>query len=183
MEILSDYIFNEQTVLFIGEYDECGFLCTRVFEEEKMFLVHLSPVDLIDRNLLRLGSTFQGAIKSSKFNLGLKSKCPLQLNKSLDIWVFPTKSYKKPNCAWFCLSHIRKTKPLGVQKTKVILSYGHTFTIEMKESSFNQKRQKTRELREIILKNAKGSLYHFSESKIGFQICEDKGKNRYKIKA
>lgn len=181
MDILSDYIISRNTVLLTGEYDQYGFLCTRVIDGEETFLVHLSPVDLIDRNLLRVGSNFHGAMRSSKFNLGSKNLCPLKINEGLDIWVFPTKSYKKPNCVWFFLHHITSTKALGVRKTEVSLSFFHTFTIDMKQSSFNHKRQKAADLRDMVLKNGNVTSRQTAKPKVGFQISEDAGKNRYRI--
>ncbi|MDP4086523.1 MAG: competence protein ComK [Bacillota bacterium] len=182
MEVRSHYIFNKRTVLLTGEYDDDGLRCTRVIEGHQTFLVKLSPVDLINENLLRLGSNFSGAVASSKFILGIKVMCPLQINDAQDMWIFPTKSYKKTDCVWFFLNQIVNTRPLGVRETVVNLEFGHTYTIEMKESSFNNKRRKAEDLRGIMTKNAKGPLNDDLEPKVRFEISRVKGKRKCRIK-
>ncbi|XJZ26995.1 competence protein ComK [Bacillota bacterium Lsc_1132] len=181
VENLKEYIINEKTILLKGEYDPFGNLCTRVFEGDRTFLVDMAPVALINHTLLHQGGDFRGALESSRFLLGPIKMYPIKINAVLDIWLFPTKAYKKDSCAWFALTHIRKTKAIGVRKTEVSLSYGHTFTVEMKQSSFNDKRQKADDLREMMTKNIKNPLSFYVKPKQGFYIFEDsyrlKGKN------
>jgi competence protein ComK len=166
MKISKDYMINEETVLFTGEYDEYGNLCTRIIEGEKTFVLKESPVEQIEKTLLSYGSDFNGALNSSKHILGPIKMHPIKINEKKEIWLFPTKSFKKKNCVWFNLYHIINTEPHGA-KTKVFMSYGHTFMVNMKESAFNHKRQKALQLRESILKNDR-----HVELKRGFQICE-----------
>lgn len=123
------HLINEKTVLLTGEYDKYGNLCTRVIEGEKTFVINESPVKKIDNTLLNYGSSFKGALESSKFILGPIKMPPIKINENKGIWLFPTKSFRRKNCVWFNLDHIIKTKPLGVNKTLVIMNYGHTFII------------------------------------------------------
>ena len=160
------HLINEKTVLFTGEYDGYGNLCTRIIEGEETFVLNESPVEKIKKTLLSYGSDFNGALNSSKHILGPIKMHPIKIDEKQEIWLFPTKSFKKKNCVWFNLYHIINTEPHGA-KTKVFMSYGHTFMINMKESAFNQKRQKALQLRESILKNNR-----HVELKRGFQICE-----------
>ncbi|MFF2447458.1 competence protein ComK [Neobacillus sp. NPDC058068] len=62
------------------------------------------------------------------------------MDASLDIWLFPTKSYKNETCIWFALNHVKGSQQLGLKFTKVFLSYGHTTEIIMRESAFREKR-------------------------------------------
>lgn len=174
MNILADYTINEKTVLLTGEYDPFGNLCTRVIEGEKTFLVKMKPIALIDKTLLQQGCNLKGALESSRFLLGPIKMVPIKVNPTLDIWLFPSKSYKMDNCVWFALSHIQKAKAIGLRKTDVALSFGHHITIEMKESSFAMKRQHAVDLKEIILKNSNHPLTFSIDQKPGFFICEDK---------
>ncbi len=174
MNIQPCYIINEKTILLKGEYDPFGKLCTRVFEDDQTFLVDKAPVGLINHTLLLQGDDFRGALESSRFLLGEMKMYPIKVNETLDIWLFPTRSYKKDNCVWFALSHVRKTKASGVRKTEVSLSYGHTFKVEMKQSSFNNKRQKAEDLREMIRRNSKNPKFFYQKpEQQGFYICED----------
>ncbi|HAQ06384.1 MAG TPA: hypothetical protein DCR24_02190 [Bacillus bacterium] len=182
MRVLGEYKINEKTVLVTGEYDESGRLCTRVIEGEESFLVNMKPLQVINNTLLMNGSNFRGARESSKKILGKSHMCPIKINCNLGIWVFPTKSYINDFCVWFSLMHVKRTKARGVKRTEVVLSYDHTFFIEMKESSFNQKRQKALDLREAILKNSESPLTFYVEPKKGLSIREDEGVNRYRIR-
>lgn len=182
MKILQEYLINEKTVLLTGEYDDFGRLCTRIIEGSDTFLIALKPMQIINNTLQLLGSNFHSVRETSKRILGDVHMCPIKVNCNLGIWLFPTKSHNNDFCVWFSLMHVKKTKPLGVRRTEVFLSYNHTFIIEMKESSFNHKRQKAEDLREAMLKNTQSPLTFYLEPKKGFCICEDEGRNPYKIK-
>lgn len=181
MLILNEYIINERTVCFTGEYDEFGQLCTMVIEGENKFLVKLSPIEVMNQTLLQLGSDFRGARESSKEVLGKMKMYPIKINAELGIWLFPSKSFKDPSCVWFSLMHVERTKAIGVRKTVIQLSYHHTFEINMRKWSFDNKLQNARELRETMLRNTKTPLVFYLEPKEGFRIREDQGVNRYRI--
>lgn len=174
MEIRKDYIINEETILLTGEYNQLGKLCTRVIEGANTFLVEMAPIALMNKTLLRQGCTFQGALKSSRFLLGPMKMYPIKINAKLGIWLFPTKSYKKENCVWLAVTHVKDSKTAGMRKTEVCLSFGHTITIEMKQKSFKKKQQNAEELRKIILKNLNTPLVFYVEPKQGFYIREDR---------
>lgn len=180
---MENYLINQNTVLLTGEYDQLGKLCTRVIEGKESFLVKMKPMDIINNTLLGLGSDFRGCRESSKKILGSTHMCPIKINCRQGIWLFPTKSFNDDYCVWFSLNHVKRTKAKGVRKTKVYLSFGHTFTLDMKESSFNNKRQKAEDLRVEMLKNSRGPLtFYIEERKQGLSIREDEGRNPYRIK-
>jgi competence protein ComK len=182
MKVLKEYIINEETVLLTGEYNENGKLCTRVIQGANTFLVDMRPIDIINETMMGLGSDFKSGRKSSRSLLGDISMCPIKINCNLGIWLFPTKSYNNDFCIWFSLMHVQNTKALGVRRTEVHLSFGHRFVIRMKESSFNQKRKKAEDLRELMIKNSKGPLTFYVESKKGISMTEGEGANRYTMK-
>lgn len=183
MEILRDeYMINEKTVALTGEYDKYGRLLTRVVEGEETFLVKRRPVELINMSLLCLGSDFQAARRSSKRILGTYHMYPIKVNCNLGIWLFPTKSYRNDHCIWFSLMHVKRTRPCGIRKTTVYLSYNHEFEIDMRESSFNNKKQKAEELRDSMMKNAQSPITFYLEPKQGLRVKEKKGENRYTLK-
>lgn len=183
MIILDNYIINEETVLLTGEYDDFGNLWTRVIEGKKTFLVRMSPIQLINKTLLRLGSNFQAARQSSKDLLGEIHMYPIKINATLGIWLFPTKSFNKPDCVWFSLIHIGKTRAVGIRKTEIMLSYGHSFCLGMRENAFNNKRHKAQELRELITRNLRSPLIFYVEPRKGFRIIEGQGRiKKYRIK-
>jgi competence protein ComK len=183
MKIKYDYLINNRTILLYGVLHENGHLYTFVLEEEEAFLVAMAPVKLIDQSLINYGSSFSGALKSSTYLLGKKrKKYPIKIDASLDIWLFPTKSFRKDNCIWFALNHVRDTLPLGQKFTKVLLSNGHTFELGMREFAFREKRRSAENLKDVIAHNAKGSSNYLVEPKKGFMILEKKGEYKCKEK-
>ncbi|WP_312474733.1 competence protein ComK [Neobacillus sp.] len=181
MSLKYDYLINEKTVLFYGIFNENGELFTHVIDEDDEFTVMMSPVQLIDKTLISYGSNFKGALNSSTQLLGENRRMyPIKIDASLDIWLFPTKSYKKETCIWFALNHVKGTQPLGVKFTKIFLSYGHTIEIVMKESAFRDKRLTAEDLKDKITTNTKNFMSFMVESKKGFMIVEEKG--RYKCR-
>ncbi|WP_158587428.1 competence protein ComK [Neobacillus notoginsengisoli] len=173
IEIAEDYLVNEKTVLITGEYDQYGNLFSKVLEGNKIIYVKMPPIQLINLSLVRLGSSFIGARHSSKALLSGIRMHPITVNTSLGIWLFPSKSFGKSNCVWFSLMHVRGTKKNGLKKTIVQLSYGHTYEINMKEASFNQKRKKAEELREIVIKHTKNPLTLYVEREKGIRVVEE----------
>lgn len=181
MSLLNDYRINQETVLLTGEYDENGKLCTRVIEGENTFLVNMKPLEVINKTMLDLGSDFHAGRKSAREILGDIYMCPIKINCNLGIWLFPTKSYNNNFCGWFSLAHVKKTKAIG-RKTEVYLSHNHTFIINMRESHFNQRKQKAKDLRDEMMKNSQGVFTFYVEPRRGLTIREGEGKNRYRIR-
>jgi competence protein ComK len=177
MEVKHNYLINSNTILLYGVLYENGELYTFVLETEKAFLVAMPPVKLIDKSLISYGSSFSGALKSSTQLLGKeRKKYPIKIDASLDIWLFPTKSYKKDNCIWFALNHVSDTLPLGQKFTKVFLSNGHTFELGMREMAFRAKLRTVENLRYMISNNTKNSqLTYVAKPRKGFIIVEKRG--------
>jgi competence protein ComK len=182
VSLLNNYTINQETVLLTGEYNEYGKLCTRVIEGERTFLVDKRPIEVINKTMLGLGSNFHAGRKSAREVLGDINMCPIKINCNLGIWLFPTRSYNDDFCVWFSLAHVKKTKAIGIRKTEVYLSYNHTFVVNMKESRFNERKQKAKDLREEMMNNSQGLLTFCLEPKKGLIICEGEGINRYMIK-
>jgi competence protein ComK len=177
LEIKDNYLINSKTILLYGVLHENGHVYTFVLEEEEAFLVAMPPVKLIDKSLICYGSNFAGALKSSSALLGKeRKKYPIKISESLDIWLFPTKSYRQDNCVWFALNHVKDTQPIGNKFTKVILSNWHMFELMMRETAFRGKLRMAENLRDLITLNTKSPIHFLIEPKKGFMIVEKKGK-------
>jgi competence protein ComK len=181
MIIVSNYRINEKTVYLTGVYDHFANQCSEVMDGEERFIVTVPPLELINNALLNNGSDFKGAMNSSRFILGDIKMPPIQINASLGIYLIPTRSFKWLNCIWFAHSHIIKTTAIGCKRTKAHLSFGHTYDFFMKESAFNQKRQRAQQLKEHITKFGQNSLQFQLDEKKGFNISEDQGHNEYSL--
>lgn len=182
METRNNYLINERTVLLYGVWNEYGELSTFVIDGNDSLLVTMPPIKLIDKSLISYGSNFKGALESAKKLLGdNRQMYPIKIDTFLDIWLFPTKSYKKDNCIWFALNHVRNTKALDINRTKVFLNYGHEIEIIMRESSFRNKRGSASDLRDMIYSNTKKSQNYIATLQEGLIIIEEKGQYKRRI--
>lgn len=161
MKVLWDYTINYRTVLFSGEKDADHYDCTKVIEGERTFLVKMSPLELINKTLLRNGSSLRGALKSSKFILDQMRHLPIKVSTSQGIFLFPVQTEKM---IWFSLNHVVKAVGLGPHETEVTLSYGHSIHLNMEESAFKRKCSSAEDLRKGIIKNSKCPLVFYLEN-------------------
>lgn len=179
MEIREQYLINEKTVLVTGVYNDKGELWARVIEGKNTILVRKTPTKVIDETLLHVGSDFLGARRSSKYLMDPMRMHPISINPQMGILLFPTKNIKSPYCIWFSLIHVKTANPVGLKKTEVVTSYGHTIIIDMKESAFTNRRHKAFLLRETISKNIKCPIYFYVEPKKEYFISKSSTQNHH----
>ncbi|WML48492.1 competence protein ComK [Neobacillus sp. PS3-34] len=74
---INSYIINQRLNLLMGEYDQYGKLCTRVWEVDKSFLVDMPPLEVLDKSLKFINSNLKAATISAKSIVDNKSMCPI----------------------------------------------------------------------------------------------------------
>jgi competence protein ComK len=181
MDVRDNHLINEKTVLVTGEYNDRGELWSRVIEGEATFLVRKAPTAVIEETLLNVGSDFLGARRSSKYLLSPMRMHPISVNPQRGILLFPTKSLKCYSCIWFSLIHVKSTNPVGINRTEVITSFGHTILLDMTERAFISRRQKAYQLQETISKNLQCPLYFYVEPKNGYYISKKPTENKFTL--
>ncbi|WP_043931120.1 competence protein ComK [Bacillus sp. EB01] len=181
MDILSQYIINENTAGFWEEYDEFGNRLTEVFEGEKKLTVDKSPLKIIDFTLMNQGFSLQGAKDGSKHLLGKgKNVHPLTINAQHGIFLIPTKAYGRHDCLWLSLMHVQDMEAINSYTTRVFLSFGHTVVLDMKEYVFIKKLHKARRLRKAVAKSNKSPITFYVQPETGYKIAEEDGGYRVK---
>ncbi|RDU37045.1 hypothetical protein DRW41_10175 [Neobacillus piezotolerans] len=181
MVIWPEYRIYAKTVGFYEEYYEDGRKGTWVLDGKKKLFIAQPPHKIIDSTLVGLGSSLVGAIRGSKLLLGKGCKMlPLTINAQFGIFLLPTKAYGRHDCLWLSLMHIEKTEPLNGDGTRVYMSYGHVFDLEIKHCLFLRKMDKARRLREIVTRNAQQPFTFRLEPKAGLTIVEEEGEYRLK---
>jgi competence protein ComK len=127
-------------------------------EGKHTIFVDQTPIQLLNANLKFMCSNLTGAIDGARAILGKNiSMCPIIINYTQGICIFPTKSPFKDNNIWFNPQHIIKTEPHG-SKTDVYLSNGITIHIGQSQSSFHHKIQKAEQLLRIIQYRGNGTM-------------------------
>lgn len=70
MNIAAYYVINRKTIVLIPDLDVYGNLITRLLEGKSSFLVNMSPITIIEKNILYYGHDYEGAIEAAKLALG-----------------------------------------------------------------------------------------------------------------
>jgi competence protein ComK len=99
----------------------------------------------------------------------------LGIDSEQGIYFFPSKSPKRPDCVWFSLIHVKGAVTFGKNKTKVLLSHGHSIIVDGQLSSFMNKWQRALELRRKIAVYEKCPIKFYLEPK------EDNNQKELKI--
>lgn len=182
MIIADHYYIKKQTVLMIGEYDHYGNLFTRVIEGKKSILVKSSPEQIINRSLLHIyGFNLKGALESSKAILGKMNMYPVMVSARHGICLFSTKSRNHSDCVYFSRIHVKRTESIGLKKTKVHLSYGHSIIIDKSRTAFNNRAERASQLIRIISERSENPLAFYKENQQGYLLIKEREKRNYRI--
>ncbi len=73
---------------------------TRVYEEDKCFVVDENPNSIMESSCSYYGSSLEGRRKGATSLIGVKYKVPVLVEESKNIIFFPTESSKKTSCTW-----------------------------------------------------------------------------------
>ena len=164
MKAKSEFILNEEMILFFPEYDKSAKLLTRVMVKDGTFLVDTDPSDLIDHNLKYYGSSLQGALDGTKMILGEIDMRPIVMNEKLGLYWFPSESPSSRNCIWFALHHIKDYNGIGKKKTLVTFSNESTIVIDSSFTSFDKKVQRAYKLKGRLEGRTSASVSRIEES-------------------
>lgn len=161
---VNNSMIGKETVLFRGEYNQDGLLCTKIKHGSMWRLEKVSPLKLIDESLKKSGSSLRGALEGSKFLLGNKKMRPIVFDPYAGIYLFPSKSPANPDCIWFNILHIINYKPINRYQTEVFLNYGGSIILDMRECNFKRKLNRTFELRRLVSENKRIPITFFIDS-------------------
>lgn len=179
--LLKNYFINENTILLTGIYGHHGHLQTLVIETGKTFRVNNATEQILNKSLNKMGTTLRGAMDYAKANLGNMNMCPIKMNSQMGLYLFPSKSPKRPDCVWFSLIHVKGAMALGKNKTKVLLSHGHSIVVDSTLTSFKSKYHRALKLRKIIAENENCPITFYLEPKNEKKLRETSEKSYDRI--
>lgn len=161
--LLSKYFINVGTSSLMPFYYN-GYKFSRVIEEEEVFFVRQSPVEIVEKTFREIGSDLTGARKAAHSFLKRKYKNPVVLSAAKNITLIPCMTADKQDYVWLIDSHILEIQPHNSIQTKVHLKGGHGVIIDVKVESFLEKRAHASLLHTSFLKNShldrnKNALY------------------------
>lgn len=98
---MNGYEININTLALIGFENK-----TRVYENDKTFIVNKPVSKIIDDSCSFFGSSLSGRQKGTNDLIGVSYKCPIIIEESRNIIFFPTCSPRMLNCSWISLNNI-----------------------------------------------------------------------------
>lgn len=101
---MEEYEINEETLAIIPLKDNK----TKVFENDKVYIVNKSAVKVMDESCEFFGSSLDGRQKGTSKLIGVTHKAPIIVEESKEIIFFPTMSPRIDKCSWISLKNIDK---------------------------------------------------------------------------
>lgn len=173
MEIMENHIIKKETILLAGEHVHQGRRCTRVMEERTSILVGHPPKQTINDSLKYIGSSLQGATESARFLLGIRSLCPIMVNPSLDICLFPLHSRDLEHNIWFNPEHILKAEANNCCSI-IYLSNGLSIEVDLKLRLLNNRIHNANQLRRLTSIYNSGQFHLYREPKQDHLLTKEK---------
>ncbi len=150
-EKMSTYEISEDTlaVIPIDNYR------SKVVEKDKVLIVNMKPMDVIDNSCQFFGSSYHGRHKGTKKLIGVSHKSPIIIEESREIIFFPTNSPRLYDCCWISLKNIEKYKRLN-NTSLVIFNTGYLLDLDISYGSLDNQVLRATRLESVlrIRKNA-----------------------------
>lgn len=140
--VLDHYCINEHTVALLPA-KEIDYQTT-VLEVNHIHRVVQTPLQLIKNACLFNWSTYEGRRQAVMYHTNYRNKVPIPINKSKNIYAFPTHSPINFNCNWFFPNHILQIKKNMKQNNSTIyFSNNRTLTIDVSFHILEKQFQRT----------------------------------------
>jgi competence protein ComK len=126
-----------------------GKLYSRVFEVEMEFGVRMKPINIIDYSCCYYGCSFSGRKKGTRQLIGITHKPPIIMEATTGIFLFPTASPSRPDCAWLSHSHILP-QTSGTSPITISFTNNQQIQLEMSKGSFQNQLFNTAQLKTTL---------------------------------
>ena len=99
---MKNYVISGNT-LAILPFDNGKSL---VYEGKEQFVINTKPNNIIKKNCIYNGSTYDGRLKCTELLTGYSYKAPVLIREDENIIFFPTSSPRLKDCVWISLNNI-----------------------------------------------------------------------------
>ncbi|MFC0274568.1 competence protein ComK [Metabacillus herbersteinensis] len=149
VDVIEKYEANRMTMAVLP-YKYGKNVMAQVLECENEFIVKRRPMEVIDRSCRYYGSSYEGRKDGTRELMGITHKPPIVVDPVSTIFLFPTTSSSRPQCAWLSHIYIQHYTSTDLDDTKVIFTTGKEITLPVSVSSFENQLFRTAQLRTII---------------------------------
>lgn len=155
MKMAEMYIITTETSVIFPYFDECGRLLSMIMEGDQLRIIHCKPIEIIDFNLKRAGSSLKGASEGAGEILGSTSMSPVAINKTHGIYFTPTMSPKSPHCIWMAIGHVKDYVKNENNQVTVTLQNGSIVELPISYSQFDSRVNRVCKLQYLIETNTR----------------------------
>ncbi|QOR67464.1 competence protein ComK [Cytobacillus suaedae] len=146
---LKDYEVNRKTMSILPVTIK-NRKFSKVMETDGEYLVAMKPTDIVERSCRYFGSSLKGRQEGTRELMGVTHKAPIIVEATSMIYLFPTASPTKSDCAWISHSYVVKHSSDGSEKTVVTFSNDKSILLPISEGSFENQLYRTSHLRTIM---------------------------------
>ena len=145
------YEINDKTIALYGMANK-----TRVYEEEKSFIIDQSATRIMEESCSYFGSSLEGRKKGTENLIGVSYKAPIIVEESNDLIFFPTTSPKGDDCSWI---RSNKVDRFYYKNNHLVLEFKNGYKIFLKISYEMMNKQILRATRlEHVLNDRKNKI-------------------------
>jgi competence protein ComK len=149
MSYLVEYEINPDTMAVLP-IEIGNNTCSRVLEVEGEYVVAMKPIDIVDHSCRYFGSSLKGRQEGTREIMGVTHKAPIIVEASNKIFLFPTASPTKHDCAWLSHHYISECTYNKHENTTVIFSNKQAIQLQISKGSFQNQLHRTAQLRTIV---------------------------------
>ncbi|MFD1779833.1 competence protein ComK [Fredinandcohnia salidurans] len=124
--------------------------CSRVLEVEGEYVVAMKPTEIVDRSCRYFGSSLKGRQEGTREIMGVTHKAPIIVEASNKIFLFPTASPTKQDCAWLSHNYVSDCRYSVNENTTVIFTNKQAIKLQISKGSFQNQLHRTAQLRTIV---------------------------------
>jgi len=133
-------------------------LCSIVYEFDQDMIVEMRPFQIVKHSCNYFGQSYEGRKEGTKALMGATHKPPIILETSTRMYLFPTSSPKRDDCAWLLHSHIIEYYSSLTGTTNVVFSNNKMITLDISVGSFKNQLTNTAQLSTIIERRIEKSV-------------------------
>ncbi|RFB18343.1 competence protein [Bacillus sp. HNG] len=146
---LVEYEINPDTMAVLP-IEMGNHTCSRVLEVEGEYVVAMKPTEIVDRSCRYFGSSLKGRQEGTREIMGVTHKAPIIVEASNKIFLFPTASPTKQECAWLSHHYVSDCKFSLHEETTVIFTNKQAIQLQISKGSFQNQLHRTAQLRTIV---------------------------------
>lgn len=131
---MKNYEINNNTLAIIP----LDVKTTQIIEEEEIYTIDRSTIDIIDNSCRYFGSSYKGRNEGTKNIINFSYKLPIIIDEIRNIIFFPTSSPKYDRCNWLALNKIEN---LEKKQGNTVVNFKNGFKLSLDISYYSLENQ------------------------------------------